>query len=311
MSAPHPQGPVRSGGRGRRRDDRGRGAAAVLAHLLAPRGPGRGRRRLWVLGVGGPGVPPHPVLVAGVARGRRHPAARAPVAAVITADAEWSAGARAGAIGLAVLFALLAGTVAARHGAPLGPDLPLHRWALQHRQHAVTAAAVALTRTGTGVPAYLVAAVAGAAGRRHSPTWWQGAALAAGALAAGQLVRLGLVELVGRRRPPLTDWAVSAAGPALPSGHTTSAALVAALVCLAVRRGTDQKGRRVGVCAAAVLWALAVGGTRVYLGVHWPTDVLAGWLLAGSLTCAVLSWPRTRARLGGGAPLLPIPGPGT
>lgn len=79
---------------------------------------------------------------------------------------------------------------------------------------------------------------------------------------------------------------------------------------LAVWRVTDRKGTRVAVCAVAALWALAVGGTRVYLGVHWPTDVFAGWLLAGSLTCAALSWPRTGVLLSGGARPLPDSGPG-
>lgn len=90
----------------------------------------------------------------------------------------------AGAALLGVLFAVLAGTVAARHGAPVGPDLPLHRWALRHRQHTVTSMSVALTSTGTGVIAYLVASLAGAAGRADRASRLRGAALSAVALAA-------------------------------------------------------------------------------------------------------------------------------
>lgn len=199
---------------------------------------------------------------------------------------------------LAVLFALLAGTVAARHGAPLGPDLPLHRWALRHRHDPLTTAAIALTTTGTGLPAYLVAAVAGAAGRRGRTARWQGALLAAAALGVGQLVRVSLAQWAGRPRPPLADWAYHAAGPALPSGHATSSALTAAIVCLAVRRVATRPGTRTAWCTLALLWAAGVGGTRIYLGVHWPTDVLAGWLLAGTLTCTALSWPWPPARAG-------------
>ncbi len=187
------------------------------------------------------------------------------------------------------LLAALVGVVAARHGAPLGPDLPLHDWALRHRQTGVTRAAVALTNTGTGVPAYLVAALAGAAGRRARRLWLRGAAVAVGALAAGQLVRVALVTAVDRPRPPAADWAARASGSALPSGHTTSSALVAAIVCLAVLRLTGRPRLRARWCAVALLWAAAVGVTRVYLGVHWPTDVLAGWLLAGCLVVAALS----------------------
>lgn len=121
---------------------------------------------------------------------------------------------------------------------------------------------------------------------------WRGAALAAVALAAGQVIRVALVVWVDRPRPPAADWAYRAGGAAFPSGHTTTSALVAAIVCLAVRRVTDRPRLRAGWCAVALLWAAGVGGTRIYLGMHWPTDVLAGWLLAGCLALAALALPR-------------------
>lgn len=191
-----------------------------------------------------------------------------------------------------VLFAVLAGAVLAKHGAPIGLDLPLHRWALRNRQAVGVSAAVALTTTGTGVPAYLLAALAGAAGRSGRAARWRGAALAAVALAAGQVIRVALVVGVDRPRPPAADWAYHAGGAAFPSGHTTTSALVAVIVCLAVRRGTVRPRPRAGWCAVALLWAAGVGGTRIYLGMHWPTDVLAGWLLAGCLALAALALPR-------------------
>ena len=214
------------------------------------------------------------------------------------------------AAGLAVLLASLVGAVAVRKGAPLGPDLPLHRWALRHRHDGVSTAAVALTATGTGLPAYLVAAVAGAAGRTSGAARRRGAAAAAVALAAGQLVRVGLVEWVGRPRPPVADWGSHAAGPALPSGHTTNAALAAAVLVLALRRAALRPGTRVVACTVAVLWALGVGATRVYLGVHWPTDVLAAWLLTGCLTAAVLAWRPAVGPHDGTPCTRPLAGPG-
>jgi undecaprenyl-diphosphatase len=103
-------------------------------------------------------------------------------------------------------------------------------------------------------------------------------------LASCEAVRFALSVAIGRSRPPQLDWATTAGGYAFPSGHTTSAAVVAALLCVAVvLRGPGARWRPVA-CGAAVTWAAAVGVTRAYLGVHWPTDVLGGWLLGSALS---------------------------
>lgn len=74
--------------------------------------------------------------------------------------------------------------------------------------------------------------------------------------------------------------------------HTTTSALVAALLCHACTRHGRSTPVRVTGCALALLWTAAVGVTRVYLGVHWPSDVAAGWLLAAAL--ALLAQPLAR-----------------
>jgi len=188
------------------------------------------------------------------------------------------------------LFAAFAAVVAARSGAPLPGDLAVHRWLLASREPVLTGAAIAVTTTGSGVPAYVLAATAGAVAVRRDRCrlrrWWAGSAVAVLALAAGQLPRAVLAAWIGRPRPPAADWAWHADGPALPSGHTTTSALVAGMICLAVSGGSSRRRRQAGI-ALAVSWAAAVGLTRVYLGVHWPSDVVAGWLLATALVLAV------------------------
>ena len=94
-------------------------------------------------------------------------------------------------------------------------------------------------------------------------------------------------EAIGRTRPPQADWAHAASGYAFPSGHTTSSAIVAALFWVALGRRALMRYWRVQGRLVAVAWAISVGVTRVYLGVHWPTDVVGGWLLTLALTLAV------------------------
>lgn len=194
-----------------------------------------------------------------------------------------------------VLAALLAVT-GGRHGTPYPVDAGIHGWVLAHRPAAAVDVAVAVTVSGTGVVAYLLAGVGGVLVWRRG--WWRGAVVGVAVLGLGQLVRMALAAAVGRTRPPAADWAWSASGPAMPSGHTTTSAIVAVLLTAGVRNSVRGRARPVLLVLPA-LWAAAVGFSRVYLGMHWPTDVLAGWLLAatwtGLLGVSVVCYRRRKA----------------
>jgi len=190
------------------------------------------------------------------------------------------------------LLTLLTVMVTYRHGTPFALDRIALRWSLHHRPDVATALARAVTATGTGPLPYACALAAGLiTGRGTRQRLWA-AAGALGFLALGQGFRYALMEGVRRTRPPQTDWAVHASGFAFPSGHTTTSALVAGLLaCAVIRTVRPAQARCLG--ALAVCWALAVGASRIYLGVHWASDVLGGWLFA-------LTW------LGLGATLIPV-----
>ena len=185
------------------------------------------------------------------------------------------------ALTLGAALTALIGWVLVHHRRPLSWDLALHAAWLAHRTPALTTAALAVTNSA-GDLAWVVAVVGGLLALRSRP-WWVGALAGAAALGLGQLLRLALVTSIGRARPPAADWAAPVRGYALPSGHTTTATLAAGLICLGLAGALQGVWRVVGITVAA-LWAIAVGLTRVYLGVHWPSDVLGGWLLGTLLT---------------------------
>lgn len=76
-----------------------------------------------------------------------------------------------------------------------------------------------------------------------------------------------------------------------PSGHTVMAAVVYLTLGVLLARTLPRRRLRVFVIAVSALVAILVGLSRVYLGVHWPTDVLAGWTIgaAWALVCWLLA----------------------
>ncbi|SCL62247.1 undecaprenyl-diphosphatase [Micromonospora citrea] len=104
-------------------------------------------------------------------------------------------------------------------------------------------------------------------------------------MAVGGLLSPLLKLLFGRQRPDLPDPVAQAPGLAFPSGHALNAALAAGVLLVVFLPHAGPVARRV-VPAAALLLALVTGFSRVALGVHWTSDVLAGWLLGVAVVAA-------------------------
>ncbi|MDT0531321.1 phosphatase PAP2 family protein [Micromonospora sp. DSM 115977] len=104
-------------------------------------------------------------------------------------------------------------------------------------------------------------------------------------MTVGGLLSPLLKLLVGRPRPDLPDPVAEAPGLAFPSGHALNAALAAGVLLVVFLPYARPAGRR-AVWTAALLLALVTGFSRVALGVHWTSDVLAGWLLGVAVVAA-------------------------
>ncbi|WP_310720785.1 phosphatase PAP2 family protein [Streptomyces lydicus] len=126
----------------------------------------------------------------------------------------------------------------------------------------------------------LLAVAIGLLVRRGAPLLavWVGATALAGT-ALQQLVK----ALVGRARPVWPDPVDSAHYAAFPSGHAMSALVAGVLLLWLLRLYGARPGWRWTARVLVVLSVVGVGCTRVFLGVHWPSDVLGGWLLGGAV----------------------------
>ncbi|MDJ0847243.1 MAG: phosphatase PAP2 family protein [Myxococcota bacterium] len=151
---------------------------------------------------------------------------------------------------------------------PIGPD-----W-LQEMGRDFTALG------GVGVLSLLVGSTAAfewTRGRRGN------ALLVLGAAAGALLISQGLKGAFGRPRPDLVPHGSYVYTSSFPSGHSMLSAAVYLSLAGLLARAQPRKREKGFLIGLALLITGLVGTSRVYLGVHWPTDVLAGW-------CAGAAW---------------------
>lgn len=94
----------------------------------------------------------------------------------------------------------------------------------------------------------------------------------------GWLVNKGLKLLVGRERPQIVPHLTEAGGESFPSGHSFGAAVVYIAIAIAFASMSARHSVRYTIIGAAMAVSAMVAWSRVMLGVHFPSDVIAGWL---------------------------------
>ncbi len=105
------------------------------------------------------------------------------------------------------------------------------------------------------------------------------------------LATTGLKQLFARARPEVLQQPLDTFS--LPSGHSSAAFAIFLALGVLAGRGASARTRLTWLLLAS-LPALSIAASRVYLGVHWPTDILAGSLLAGCVCAACLAWLQRR-----------------
>lgn len=133
-----------------------------------------------------------------------------------------------------------------------------------------------LTRIGDPITLWLLVGAAViwlAVERRVADAVW----LAAVCFTGGLLVSL-LKVIVHRARPEIDEVIVTARGFSFPSGHASNTTVVMSALAIVLTAGRRRRSAIAALLAAAIVAAI-VGLTRVVLGVHFATDVAAGWLV--------------------------------
>jgi undecaprenyl-diphosphatase len=143
-----------------------------------------------------------------------------------------------------------------------------------------------LTVLGVGVAALLIARPV-VLWRRHARFW--PAAIWALAVSGGALLNTGIKLVFGRLRPGYDPALLEEGGYSFPSGHSMNSFVVYAMLAYFFVLILPRRRQRVLAVAGLSVLVLAIGFSRAYLGVHWPSDVVGGYLMGAAwVTCCIL-----------------------
>ncbi len=168
-----------------------------------------------------------------------------------------------------------------------GLDIEILQAVALHRDATVTSIAEILTTAGS-FPLLAPLSVAAVLLRR-----WNRPAddIALVVIAAGSAALPWLVKLIVARPRPTFEHLQQLSSLSFPSEHTTQAAAIYLTIAILLSKGLNR-GLRQLVIVLALLIAVVVAWSRVYLGVHYPSDVAAGLVLGWSWALLVFHWAR-------------------
>jgi len=153
--------------------------------------------------------------------------------------------------------------------------------------------AAALDITALGSPTVLGLVVFVVAGYLILHGLYRTSAFVVAASCGGWILNWALKQSFGRPRPDLVPHLRDVMSSSFPSGHALTSAAVYLTLGTLLMRLAEGRLAKVYCIFVAMLATLLVGASRVYLGVHYPTDVLAGWLIG--LSWALVCWMIERA----------------
>jgi membrane-associated phospholipid phosphatase len=213
----------------------------------------------------------------------------------------------AAALGAGYLFVVLSEQITVITSAVYHTDQAVHTWFGNERQPAITTLFTAATNLGSTIGLGAIVAVAG--GTLLARKERASAVFIVVTAAVGALLNLGLKLIFARARPDLASAIAVARWYSFPSGHAMDSFIAfGALGYVELRQPWPWVAKSAGLALALTTMVL-IGVSRVYLGVHWASDIAAGWS-AGTVwvASAVVAFEMVlhlRARRRGAAPASP------
>jgi len=164
-----------------------------------------------------------------------------------------------------------------RQGTTQPLDDAVMRWIGQHQYRALQSVMLEITALGTGTVVAMIVFVAGTFlwlnKHKHSAALLIVATL--GGLVLDALLKIGF----NRPRPQIFTWGTHAVSSSFPSGHAMSSIIVYGTVAYLAARLQHNFASRVATMVLAAVIIIAIASSRLYLGVHYPSDVLAGLII--------------------------------
>jgi undecaprenyl-diphosphatase len=172
-------------------------------------------------------------------------------------------------------FAKIAGRV--RSGATQAFDDAVMRWMAQHQTPMAQKAMLEITALGTGTVVAMIVFVAGTFlwlnKHKHSALLLLAATF--GGLILNNFLKMGF----NRPRPKIFEWATYAVSSSFPSGHAMSSVIVYGTVAYLAARLQQRAASRALTLGVAAVIILLICASRMYLGVHYPSDIAAGLIV--------------------------------